>query len=85
MPQTYRELASHDFHGMLHTFTGPTLVVNGENDKLNRKGEADLLKAAQDGQLQIVEQAHPLCNLEQPEAFTHLVRAFAQRLSVAIE
>ena len=85
MPQTYRELASHDFYTMLHTFTGPTLVVNGENDKLNRKGEAELLKAAQDGQLQIVKQAHHLCNLEQPEAFTHLMRAFAQRLNTATE
>lgn len=85
MPQTYRELASHDFHAMLHTFTGPTLVVNGENDKLNRKGEAELLKAAQDGQIQIIKQAHHLCNLEQPEAFTHLVRTFAQRLSTTIE
>ena len=85
MPQTYRELASHDFHAMLHTFTGPTLVVNGENDKLNRKGETELLKSAQDGQIQIIEQAHHLCNLEQPEAFTRLVRTFAHQLSTTIE
>ncbi len=83
MPQTYRELASHDYHALLRTFPGPVLILNGENDKLNRKGEAALLRAAQDGQLQIVKQAGHLCNLEQPEAFTEQVRTFAKRLSAA--
>jgi pimeloyl-ACP methyl ester carboxylesterase len=80
-PRVYRELASHDFPAMLRTFPGPVLIVNGENDKPNRKREAALLRAAQDGQLQIVKQAGHLCNLEQPEAFTHQVRTFAKRLS----
>ena len=81
MPRVYRELASHDFPAMLRTFPGPVLVVNGENDKLNRKGEAKLLSATQNGQIQIIRQAGHLCNLEQPEAFTHQVRTFAKRLS----
>jgi pimeloyl-ACP methyl ester carboxylesterase len=55
--------------------------VNGENDKPNRKRETALLRAAQDGQLQIVKQAGHLCNLEQPEAFTHQLHTFAKRLS----
>jgi pimeloyl-ACP methyl ester carboxylesterase len=57
------------------------LIVNGENDKPNRKREAVLLRATQDGQLQIIKQAGHLCNLEQPEAFTFQVRTFAKRLS----
>jgi pimeloyl-ACP methyl ester carboxylesterase len=83
MPQVYHELASHDFQAMLRTFQGPVLVLNGANDKLNRKGEAELLKAAQDGQLQIIKQANHLCNLEQPEAFTLQVRTFAKQLNTA--
>jgi pimeloyl-ACP methyl ester carboxylesterase len=82
-PHVYRELASHDFPAMLRTFPGPALIVNGENDKPNRKREAALLRAAQDGQLQIVKQAGHLCNLEQPEAFTFQVHTFAKRLSAA--
>ncbi|MGZ3611180.1 MAG: alpha/beta fold hydrolase [Ktedonobacteraceae bacterium] len=81
VPRVYRELASHDFPDILRGFPGPTLIINGENDKLNRKREAALLKVAQDSQLQIIKQAGHLCNLEQPEAFTQLVRAFAKRLS----
>jgi pimeloyl-ACP methyl ester carboxylesterase len=68
---------------MLGTFPGPVLIVNGENDKPNRKREAALLRAAQDGQLQLVKQAGLLCNLEQPEAFTDQVHTFAKRLSAA--
>ncbi len=83
VPRVYRELASHGFPDMLQGFPGPTLIVNGENDKLNRKREAALLKAAQDGQLQIIKQAGHLCNLEQPEVFNQYVRTFAKRISVA--
>lgn len=83
VPHVYRELASHDFPAMLRSFPGPTLIVNGENDKPNRKREAELLSAALDGQLQIIKQAGHVCNLEQPEAFTQQVRTFAKRLSAA--
>ncbi len=70
MSQTYRELASYDYHALLRTFPGPVLILNGENDKPNRKREAALLRATQDGQVQVVKQDGHLCNLEQPEAFT---------------
>jgi len=80
MPHVYRELASHDFHALLRAFAGPALIVNGENDKWNRKGEAKLLSSAQHGQIQIIKQAGHSCNLEQPEAFTHHVRTFAKLL-----
>jgi hypothetical protein len=59
--------------------------VNGENDRQNRKGEAGLFRAAQDGQIEIIVQATHLCNLDQPEAFTHQVRTFAKRLKAAIK
>ncbi|MEO8970730.1 MAG: alpha/beta hydrolase [Ktedonobacteraceae bacterium] len=81
MPHIYHELASHDFRTMLRSFTGPILILNGENDRQNRKVEAKLLASARNGQLQIIENAGHLCNLEQPEAFTQQVRTFAKLLS----
>lgn len=84
MPQIYRELAAHDFHAFLRTFRGPVLIVNGENDRQNRKRETELLSAAQNGQVEIIAQANHLCNLDQPEAFTHQIRAFAKQLKAAI-
>jgi pimeloyl-ACP methyl ester carboxylesterase len=83
VPRVYRELASHDFPSMLRGFQGPTLIINGENDKPNRKREAALLKDTQDCQLQIIKQAGHICNLEQPESFTQRVRTFAKRFSSA--
>ena len=83
IPHVYRELASHNFLAMLGTFPGQSLILNGENDKPNRKREAALLSAAQDGQLHLITQAGHMCNLEQPEAFTDQVRTFAKRLSTA--
>lgn len=85
MPQIYRELAAHDFHALLRSFMGPVLIVNGENDKQNRKGEAGLLRAAQDGRIEIIARANHLCNLDQPEAFTHQVRTLAKRLNAGIK
>lgn len=84
MPQTYRELSAHDFYALLRTFTGPVLIVNGENDRLNRKGEAGLLRSAQDGQIEVIAHANHLCHLDQPEAFTYQVRTLAKRLNAAI-
>ena len=78
--RVYRELASHDFPKMLGTFQGPVLIVNGENDKPNRKREAALLRVTKDGLLQNVNHAGHMCNLEQPEAFTDQVRTFTKRL-----
>jgi pimeloyl-ACP methyl ester carboxylesterase len=70
---------------MLRSFPGLALIVNGENDKPNRKREAVLLRAARDGQLQIVKHAGHLCNLEQPEAFTEQARTFAKWLEFSTQ
>lgn len=70
MPQVFRELASHDYRAFLRTYTGPVLTLNGEHDTLNRKSETALSKAAQHGQLHIIQQAGHQCNLEQAAAFT---------------
>jgi len=36
MPQTYRELAAHDFHALLRMFPGHVLIVNGANETLTQ-------------------------------------------------
>lgn len=80
MPQVYRELAAHDFDAFLRTFSAPVLILNGENDGPNRKGEARLLCATQNGRIEIIAHANHLCHLDQPEAFTHQIRIFAQQV-----
>jgi pimeloyl-ACP methyl ester carboxylesterase len=84
MPRIYSELAKHNFPAMLRYFLGPVLILNGEYDKLNRKGEARLLSVIPDGKVQIIESASHICNLEQPEAFTSQVRAIAQEVQTRV-
>jgi pimeloyl-ACP methyl ester carboxylesterase len=81
LPAVYGELARHDFRALLRTIPRPILIVNGERDRPNRRGERQSLAACQQGTLDAIADAGHLCNLEQPEAFTAHVRAMAERLS----
>lgn len=76
MPRAYRELARHDFRQVLHAYTGPALILNGERDRLNRRGERRMLDAARRGTVCTIAEAGHACNLEQPEQFNAAVREF---------
>lgn len=73
-------LVGKNFRGRLNTYPGQALILNGEDDGLNRKGEAAMLAAAKHGRLQIIEAAGHLCSLQQPQVFTAAVRDFARSL-----
>jgi pimeloyl-ACP methyl ester carboxylesterase len=61
----------------LAAFPGPTLIVNGEDDRLFRHGEEAFLAAAADGRLEVIAGCgHPV-NEEQPAAFNAAVLRFA--------
>lgn len=80
LPAVYGELARHDFRALLRTIPRPILIVNGERDRPNRRGERQSLAACQQGRLATIADAGHLCSLEQPKAFTAHVRAMAERL-----
>jgi pimeloyl-ACP methyl ester carboxylesterase len=61
----------------LAAYPGPTLLVNGADDPLFRRGEGVFLAACRDGRLHVIEGAGHLVNSEQPEAFNAAVRRFA--------
>ena len=72
------------FNPSLYHMTAQQGCVRVANDRQNRKGEAGLLRAAQNGQVEIITQANHVCNLDQHEIFTHQVRTFTKRLKAAI-
>ena len=74
------ECTGKDFRSMLHSYRGPVLLLNGENDKNSRKSEEALLSAAnQDNiRVQIVREAGHLCNVDQPRAYNDFLRNFTQ-------
>ncbi|HEX2349920.1 MAG TPA: alpha/beta hydrolase [Ktedonobacterales bacterium] len=81
LPAVYRELARHDFRALLRTIARPTLILNGERDRPNRRAEQRTLAACQQGQLAMIADSGHLCNLERPDAFTAQTRAMAERLT----
>ncbi|HEX7399450.1 MAG TPA: alpha/beta fold hydrolase [Candidatus Limnocylindrales bacterium] len=62
----------------LAAYPGPALLVNGADDPLFRRGEADFLAACHNGRLQVIEGAGHLVNTERPEAFNAALREFAE-------
>jgi pimeloyl-ACP methyl ester carboxylesterase len=78
--QGFGALAGKDFSAGLRTYPGPVLILNGENDRRNRQGEAALMAAARDARLEIIHGAGHGCNLEQPEVFTNAVCSFARSI-----
>lgn len=61
----------------LATYPGPTLLVNGEDDHLFRRGERAFLAAAVDGRLEVIAGCGHLVSEDQPAAFNAAVRRFA--------
>ena len=64
----------------LRAFAGPTLIVNGADDRLMRGGEARFLAAAADGRLAIVDGANHVPSEEAPEVFNAIVRGFVEAI-----
>lgn len=72
-----RYLEGHDFRAALSTYPGPTLICNGENDLVMKRGQAAHAEAAQDARIETVSDAGHVVNLHRPEAYSSLVGAFA--------
>ncbi len=78
--EAWQECAGKDFQAMLHTYQGPVLLLNGENDKNSRKSEEALLSTATHGNIRVqtIEDAGHMCNVDQPQTFNDAIRNFAQ-------
>jgi pimeloyl-ACP methyl ester carboxylesterase len=61
----------------LAAYPGPTLLINGEDDVLFRRGEQAFLAAAAHGRLEVIPGCGHLVNEDQPAAFNAAVRRFA--------
>ncbi len=76
----FAEMAHQDFSGHLSEYAGPTLILNGANDSASKRGAEAFVAAARNAKLQTLAGAGHACNLDQPEAFSQAVRAFADSI-----
>lgn len=63
------------------SYPGPTLLLNGADDTLFRRGERAFLEAAVDGRLEVIPGCGHLVNEERPEEFNAAVRRFAAEVA----
>ncbi|MDF9744155.1 alpha/beta fold hydrolase [Natrinema salsiterrestre] len=73
------DITGVDFRAKLSTYPGSTLILNGENDKLMRRGEQAHAAAARDGRVEVLAGVGHICNLHRPTTYTDRVRRFVRR------
>jgi pimeloyl-ACP methyl ester carboxylesterase len=75
-----RSLVGEEFRPRLARYPGPTLLVNGSRDVLFRLGARSFAAAAVNPRRFLIRGAGHRSNLDQPDAFTAAVRAFAREI-----
>src|SRR3569833_3146427 len=73
------QMRGRDFVGATSSYDGPVLIVNGARDWPHRFYERRFLLAARNGAVEIVKAANHICSLDAPDAFTDIVRRFADK------
>ncbi|APX95184.1 alpha/beta fold hydrolase [Natronorubrum daqingense] len=79
------EIAGEDFRAKLSTYPGPTMVLNGEHDKIMRRGERAHAGAAQDARLEVLAGVGHICNLHRPATYADRVRRFLRQRVVTTQ
>lgn len=69
------EIADEDFRTAFASFPGPALVLNGKWDLL-RLGERDHASAKGDAEVQVIDGASHVCNLDQPGVYASVIEHF---------
>lgn len=77
--QAIREMLARSFTARLATYGGPTLIINGEHDRLFHR-EQDRFRTACSGRLIVVPDSGHRVNEERPDRFNRLLEQFAGSL-----
>ena len=78
--QALRAVAGERFLPRLASYSGPTLIINGERDVIFRLSSRTFAAAAVDARRVLLSGATHLANLDRPLAFNEAVRRFARAL-----
>jgi len=75
-----RSLVGERFRPRLAAYAGPSLLINGEFDLFFRPTERAFAAVAADPRRVLIRRATHLTNLDQPAAFTTVIRRFARQV-----
>jgi len=76
-PAGTEEIMGVDFTERISDYPGPVLFINGIEDMPFRAEESKFLNAAKNGSIEVIDCAGHTPNLDQPAAFTKVLREFA--------
>jgi pimeloyl-ACP methyl ester carboxylesterase len=79
----FRQIPGRDYRGLLASYPGPVMILNGERDRPNRDEEGELLAARPDAEIVTIEDAGHACSITRPDIFNAHVRRFARLHAVA--
>jgi pimeloyl-ACP methyl ester carboxylesterase len=69
-------LVERDFPERLESYPGPVLLLNGENDRINRPAAVERSVELSDVSVVAISNAGHTVNLERPDIYTRVVREF---------
>lgn len=78
--EPFRELPDVDFRAKLSQITAPVLILNGEKDRPNRRGEQSFARATRNARVEVIPGAGHACSIEQPEAYNRVLVKFLAAL-----
>lgn len=77
--ESMSEVIGKDFVHMIKNCNVPILLINGENDTLNRKYEVRYTEVGNNLSIESIKNCGHLCSLEKPDVFTSMVSEFASQ------
>jgi len=77
--ESMSEVIGKDFVHMIKKCKAPILLINGDNDTLNRKYEARYIEVGNNLSIDPMKNCGHLCSLEKPDVFTSMVSKFASQ------
>jgi pimeloyl-ACP methyl ester carboxylesterase len=76
------DLIRTDYRSRIAGYRGPVLFLNGRRDWAFRGHEKSYLDLAPQARLQLISHAGHMSSMQQPDAFTEIVRQFARSLLI---
>ena len=80
VPSLEKEIGGRDFLTGLKTYAKPVLIVNGEKDRIFRKGERLYQDNIINSEVVTIKHAGHMCSLDVPEEFNRYLVEFADSL-----
>jgi len=71
------EIVGRRFTRAVAEYPGPVVFVNGERDRVFRRGEREFLAASPRASLEVIPDAGHQCNVDNPQLFNRIVRRMA--------